>query len=319
MTESNTDYRNAYLRERAARDELEGLLEQKTRSLYESNKALEEKVAILERQKALILKTEKMATLGTIAAGVAHEVNNPLAYISSNLESLMDFNRTIKQVLVLAHELCESEYIDQATKDKLAALQKNMPFTFMAEEIEDIGVDVLEGVRRIAGIVGNLLNFSRPKENKQKDVRIDELVTRMLKLAASQLRAIKVETAINEVVPIYCNSDSIGQVVLNLLLNARDACESEPSRKSQIRVSLSQVDDWIVLSVEDNGIGMSDETMTRIFEPFYTTKSVGKGTGLGMSIVYSFIEEHHGRIEVESIPHVGSKLRIFLPVNQHEA
>lgn len=318
MNDSNADYRKAYLRERAARDELESLLEQKTRHLYEANTALEEKIVILERQKAIILKTEKMATLGTIAAGVAHEVNNPLAYISSNLESLMDFNHTIRKLLILSTEIMESDSVDDATKEKLVALQKSMPFMIIADEIEDIGQDVLEGVRRIAGIVGNLLNFSRPKENKLKDVRLDELVNRMLRLAASQLRTLKLETTIEEVEPIYCNPDSIGQVVLNLLLNARDACEAETKRRSEIKVSLTQDSKFIRLSVQDNGIGMTDETMTRIFEPFYTTKAVGKGTGLGMSIVYSFIEEHNGQIEIDSKLDVGSKISVVLPISNGE-
>lgn len=314
MTDSNLDYKKAYLRERAARDELERLLEQKTRHLYEVNQALEEKVAILERQKSLLLKTEKMATLGTIAAGVAHEVNNPLAYISSNLESLMDFNKTIRDLLVLANELIDSDLCDESIKQRLNAMQTTIPFSMMADEIEDIGGDVLEGVRRIAGIVSNLLNFSRPKENKLKDIKLDEVVNRMIKLAASQLRSIRLETAIDEVPPIYCNPDTFGQAVLNLLLNAKDACESELHRKSEIKVSLSKEKEWLRFSVEDNGIGMTDETITRIFEPFFTTKMVGKGTGLGMSIVYSFVEEHHGRIEVDSVFGVGSKISLFLPV-----
>ncbi|WMN61781.1 ATP-binding protein (plasmid) [Pseudoalteromonas xiamenensis] len=314
MSEQNIDYKRAYERERKARDELEGLLEAQTRRLYEANIELEDKVAMLEKQKNVILKTEKMATLGTLAAGVAHEINNPLAYVSSNIESLFDFNDTLVGLLHLARELSQSEEIDPDLKAKFVELQKGMSFELMAEDIVDIGVDVQEGVRRIAGIVSNLLSFSRPKENKSSNVNLAEVSRSILKLAASQLRNVVVKTEIEEVPETCCNADAIGQVILNLLLNAKDACESELTRQSCVGLSINAIQEHILISVSDNGVGMDETTLTKIFEPFYTTKDVGKGTGMGMAIVYGFIEEHNGTIHVESKLGQGTSITVSLPI-----
>ncbi|CCQ12806.1 sensor histidine kinase [Pseudoalteromonas luteoviolacea B = ATCC 29581] len=319
MTEQNIDYRRAYQRERFARDELESLLEAQTRRLFEANTELQEKVDMLEKQKVLILKTEKMATLGTLAAGVAHEINNPLAYVSSNLESLFDFNESLVGLLTIANELVNDGSIDPKLRERLQKLQKPVSFQFMSEDIEDIGQDVQEGVRRIASIVSNLLSFSRPKESKSENVDLAQVLISILKLAASQLRSVAVTTDIKEVRKTYCNADALGQVILNLLLNAKDACESESSRPSQISIKLYDNEKNIVLKVTDNGIGMSEETVTRVFEPFFTTKAVGKGTGMGMAIVYGFIEEHDGQIEIDSKLGVGTEITVKLPVREGQS
>ncbi|WP_462163347.1 sensor histidine kinase [Pseudoalteromonas xiamenensis] len=314
MSEQNIDYKRAFERERRARDELEGLLEAQTRRLYEANVELEDKVAMLEKQKNVILKTEKMATLGTLAAGVAHEINNPLAYVSSNIESLFDFNDTLVGLLHLARELSQSEEIDPDLKAKFVALQKGMSFELMADDIVDIGIDVQEGIRRIAGIVSNLLSFSRPKESKSSNVNLAEVSRSILKLATSQLRNVVVKTEIEEVPETCCNADAIGQVILNLLLNAKDACESEFTRQSCVGLSVSANQEHILIGVSDNGVGMDETTRTKIFEPFYTTKDIGKGTGMGMAIVYGFIEEHNGIIHVESKLGQGTSITVSLPI-----
>jgi signal transduction histidine kinase len=314
MSDADHNYKNAYLREKAARDELERLLEDKTRALFSANQALEEKIELLQNQQAILMQAEKMATLGTLSAGVAHEINNPLAYVTSNLESISYLKPTLVTLLQLAQKLMSRSISETEVIEALTKLDSSLSLAFILDDLDELLDDTHEGLKRISAIVTNLLSFARPKNNSMAMSDITESLDGAIKLLTNQLKNNKVE-CIKERLPLtYCNLSAINQVFVNLLLNSNYACGLMTNQRSQITVKLYSDTSNIHIEVKDNGFGMSRETMNRIFEPFYTTKPVGQGTGMGMAIVYSIVKEHKGEIYVESEIQQGSLIRCSLPI-----
>ncbi|CAM4243519.1 sensor histidine kinase [Pseudoalteromonas byunsanensis] len=313
MEKSTDEYYRAYLREKQARDELEHILEEKTRELYQSNKALEEKVVQLQNQQAVLMQTEKMATLGTLSAGVAHEINNPLAYVMSNLESLNYVKPAINELLVIAKNVLDGKLSPEELKVELHRLNQQQSFDFLLSDIDELLDDAQEGLKRIGAIVKNLLSFARPKNNLLAMGDIRESLESAIKLLHNQLKSTHLICHIQPIPLSYCNLAALNQVFVNLLLNAQQACEGN-AQKAEIVVELYREQDNIYLSVEDNGCGMSEQTIAHIFEPFFTTKPVGQGTGMGMAIVYGIIIEHQGLITIKSTQGSGSKILCELPI-----
>ncbi|BBN83657.1 two-component sensor histidine kinase [Pseudoalteromonas sp. A25] len=313
MAKLSEDYYRAYLREKQARDELELLLEEKTRALYESNQELEEKVQQLQTQQAVLMQTEKMATLGTLSAGVAHEINNPLAYVMSNLESLSYIKPVLSELLCISHDFIGGKITNTDVLTALKRLNKQQAFDFLMTDIDELLDDSQEGLRRIGAIVKNLLSFARPKNNLLAMSDITLSLESALKLLHNQLKNTHLICHVQPLPQSYCNLATLNQVIVNLLLNAKQACDGQV-QGAEIIVELYSKHKTIYLSVTDNGCGMSDETIKHIFDPFYTTKPVGQGTGMGMSIVYSIIQEHQGQIVIESTLGIGSKITCELPI-----
>ncbi|OHU84361.1 MULTISPECIES: sensor histidine kinase [Pseudoalteromonas] len=313
MVKSTDEYYRAYLREKQARDELEQILEEKTRELYQSNKALEEKITQLQSQQAVLMQTEKMATLGTLSAGVAHEINNPLAYAMSNLESLNYVKPVIAELLVIAKNVLDEKLSPEELHIALHRLNQQQSFDFLLGDIDELLDDAQEGLKRIGAIVKNLLSFARPKNNLLAMADIGESLEGAIKLLHNQLKNTHLICNIQPIPLSYCNLAALNQVFVNLLLNAQQACEGSV-QKAEIVVELFCEQDSIYLSVADNGCGMSEQTKEHIFEPFFTTKPVGQGTGMGMAIVYGIITEHQGVIMIESAQGSGSKIVCKLPV-----
>ncbi|RJE73601.1 histidine kinase [Pseudoalteromonas sp. MSK9-3] len=314
MSNVDHNYEKAYLREKAARDELERLLEDKTRALFNANQALEEKIELLQNQQAVLMQTEKMATLGTLSAGVAHEINNPLAYVTSNLESISYLKPTLVTLLQLAQKQMSQSITEQEVVETITKLDSALSLEFILEDLDELLDDTHEGLKRISAIVTNLLSFARPKNNLMAMSDVTESLDGAIKLLTNQLKNSKVE-CIKEGLPLtYCNLSAINQVFVNLLLNAKYACDLMTEQYPHIIVKLFADTEHIYIEIVDNGYGMNDETMNRIFEPFYTTKPVGQGTGMGMAIVYSIIKEHKGDIYIESSIQQGSLIRCSLPI-----
>lgn len=222
----------------------------------------------LAETQAQLLSASKMAAVGELAAGIAHELNNPLCAIALNLDSVSA----------------------QLTEPKL-----NRRIEIMSQ-----------AVARCRSIIDNLLRFSHPGAAEVKPFGLHEVVAQALELMHFQLREIQVEQQLEEAV-IEGNASSIAQVLINLLGNARDAV---PSSGGRIAVRCFQDG---VLEIEDNGCGMTEETRERLFEPFYTTKQPGRGTGLGWSVSYQFLKEHAAGIEIESAPGEGTLVRLKFP------
>lgn len=314
MIEDNP-YEQAYLRERKARLKAEKLLEDKSRELYLQNCKLEGSYEQLKKQQAIMLTQDKLATLGTLSAGIAHEVNNPLAFVKSNFESLQQYHEAYKALL--QYVLDAKHKLPQEALSELDALLEKHDFEFIQQDLPELMSDTADGLSRVKEIILNLRNFSRTQSSDRHSSDLLEGLQSTLKLLQGEFKnAVIIEQDLKPLQKITCNQNEVNQVFLNLLLNAKQATEDKQSPR--ITIQSWQDDDYVYVSIEDNGCGMDSETINQIFVPFYTTKEVGKGTGMGLAISYSIIEDHRGAIIVESTEGTGSKFIVKLPRNSAE-
>ncbi|HYB13696.1 MAG TPA: ATP-binding protein [Myxococcota bacterium] len=243
-----------------------------------------------------LVTSGRLAAVGELAAGIAHEINNPIAFIHANLNQLQRHWRVVGSVLEAAGSDDESAEI--------------------LSEGEELVSESLEGIDRIAAIVRDVRGFSHAGRAERSVADPRPLVESALRMAAPQLGTrVRVEKELLPVPGIHCAPQEIQQVLLNLVLNARQAIETEGT----IRVVVRPEGDQVLLCVEDDGCGIPEQLIDRIFDPFFTTKSVGEGTGLGLAISYEIVRRHGGEIEVESTPRRGSVFRVRLPAARADA
>ena len=318
MPSNNDEYKQAYLRERAARIQAEQLIEDKSRVLFALNEELVKKVADFEHQQQLFIQAEKMATLGTLSAGIAHEINNPLAYAMSNLECLQSTRLTVDKLLLLNERFTSGKLSAAQLKDTLLQLQKAQSFTAMSNEIQELVEDSREGLRRINAIVRNLLNFARPKDNEKQLADMTDAVKNAIKLLSNQLSNCDVNCHYQALPMAWCNLAAINQVMVNLLINAKHACDELSDTQAKITVTVAFTEQQICITVSDNGCGMSEHVKAHVFDPFFTTKPVGTGTGMGMTLVYAMVHDHQGTIEIDSQQGQGTQIHCFFPILRHE-
>ena len=257
------------------------------------------KIRELEEAQSQLLQSEKMASIGQLAAGVAHEINNPVGFVNSNLGTL---KRYADSLVTLA----DAARAGQAT----AADYEAAEFDYIKDDIADLVKESQDGLDRVKKIVSNLKEFSHVGEVEWQDTDLNASVESTLNVAWHELKyKAEVVRDYGQLPPVRCVAAQINQVVLNLLLNAVHAIEHKGS--ITVRTGCDAATAWI--EVADTGKGMTPEVLKRIFEPFYTTKPVGQGTGLGLSLSYDIVKKHGGRIEVSSEPGHGSTFRIILP------
>ena len=286
-------------------DKQKKLVEEKNIKL---NKLLHD---LREAQQQLVM-SEKMASLGQLTAGVAHEINNPINFVSANIKPLKEDLDDIME--------CINRYENIITKNKLEDIfeevrqyQEKIDIKFSMREVEDLLNGIEEGASRTAEIVKGLRNFSRLDQNVVKKTSINEGIESTLALLHSTYKdKVEVITEFGAIPEVECLPGQINQVLMNILSNAIQAIPG----KGKIFINTSKVADMVVIIIRDTGSGMSDATRQKIFDPFFTTKDIGKGTGLGLSISYGIIKKHHGKIEVESTVKQGTAFIIKLPVNQ---
>ncbi len=272
---------------------------QKTNKILEANNmALAAALNELKLAQIQLVQHEKMASLGQLTAGIAHELNNPINFISANVNPL---KRNI------------NELIDELKKWSGAM---NKTFNFTIEETNQLLKGIEEGSKRTAEIVKGLRTFSRLDEEKMMRANINEGIESTLLLLQNKLKHQNIEVIklFGQLPEINCYPGQLNQVFLNLLTNAIDAIGNE----GKIFISTEKKKDAIKISIRDTGKGMSDEVKQKIFDPFFTTKEVGKGTGLGLSISYGIVEKHQGKIEVHSDSVKGTEFIVTLPVIQNE-
>ena len=270
------------------------------------------------RMRALLARSEKLASIGLLSAGVAHEINNPLAYVANNLAVL---ERDLGSVLELV-ALYEGTRPKIAEQDEhglaaIDALAEDLDWPYVRDNLPRMLARTREGVQRVATIVGNMRSLARTAPPRMEPAKLPDLVTGVLELVRVRLRrrniALEVETG--DVPPIICVPTQISQVILNLVINAVQAIEgSSRTEGGLVRIAWWLEGESVVLTVSDNGPGIDPENMPRLFDPFFTTKSVGEGTGLGLSICHGIISGHGGRIEVDSRPGEGTTFRVDLPL-----
>lgn len=312
MAEDDYNYKKAYLREKSARDQLETLLEDKTRALFIVNQELEEKLETVKNQQITLMQSEKMATLGTLSAGMAHEINNPLAYITSNVESIKFIKPVLVSLMTAAQQFVDKSISVSQLESILVQLNQENDLSFIVDDIDDLVDDTQEGLERIAHIVSNLVDFASLKDNVTAMADITESLNGTLKLLDNQLGTCAIELHIEKLPLTRCNISSMKQVFVNLLINAKHACDDLRDQQGKISVKLFANENNIYIEVADNGCGMDADTLKQMFDPFFTTKPVGQGTS--MAIVYNVLKEHNGTIEVESEVGMGSLIRCVIPI-----
>lgn len=290
------------------RNQLDEKVKERTRQLEEANRELKESQSIIVQQ-------EKMASLGQLAAGVAHELNNPLGYIQSNLHSMRDYVKDIKEYLKEIGAFLEaaSQSPDGAVREKAVRVKdagEELDIEGLMEDIEPLTADCLEGAERAKGIVLNLKNFSRPGETRPSLTDLNAGIESTISVVWNEIKyRAKLHKEYGDLPVIKGYPQKLNQVIMNLLVNAAHSIEE----KGDIWIRTRRNNGFVEIEVEDNGKGIKEEHLSRIFDPFFTTKPVGKGTGLGLSISYGIVKEHGGEILVESRYGKGSKFTVRLP------
>lgn len=284
---------------------------QRLSAMNEEIQAVNRKLADVNQQ---LLQSEKMASIGQLSAGLAHEINNPVGYVSSNLQTLGGYVQDLLRLIDLAAKRPESKGLLDAGGVDLAFLRDDM--AALLEESK-------HGLDRVKKIVQDLKNFSRVEQTDDwHEVDLVACLTSTLNIVGSELK--HKATITDELVtlpPVQCLASQINQVFLNLLVNASQAIEKEGCitlRCGHDAAPDGEGEGQVWFEIGDNGCGIKPEHLSHIFEPFFTTKPVGKGTGLGLSLSYSIIQKHRGRLEVDSEPGIGTRFRVVLPVRQTE-
>ncbi|MGH8445161.1 MAG: DAHL domain-containing protein [Solimonas sp.] len=301
------------------------------RALDQANEHLEEQVEArtqdlslalkdLRASQAQLVQSEKMASLGQMVAGVAHEINTPLGYARSNADivrtSLADIRQLCgaqnKALHLLTDERAKEEDIAHALTTA-QALNESINAEELAGDLDGLLADTDHGLQQIAELVSSLKDFSRVDRSRSDLFNVNDGIDSALKIAHNQLKGrVEVIRQYGKLPAIECSPSQLNQVFLNLLTNAAQAIGDA----GRIYVHTQAEGDGVAIRILDNGSGMGEDVRARIFEPFFTTKPVGKGTGLGLSIVYRIIEDHGGRISVRSSPGKGSEFTIHLPLRQ---
>ena len=273
-------------------------------------------IAQLNEMQGQVLQNEKMASIGQLAAGVAHEINNPVGYFSSNLGSLTSYIKEIFELLECYQNLEKLCPKDSLELIKVNQMKEEVDVSFLKEDIEDLLSESLEGVTRVREIVQNLKDFSHVDEAEWQTADIHQGLDSTLNIVANELKyKAEIVKDYAEIPNIECMPSQLNQVFMNMLVNAGHAIE----KQGTITIRTKQKDsETIIVEFSDSGKGIKEEDISRIFEPFFTTKPIGKGTGLGLSLSYGIIDKHSGKLSVVSKLGVGTTFRIELPVHQSE-
>jgi signal transduction histidine kinase len=254
-----------------------------------------------------------MASVGQLAAGVAHEINNPIGYVTSNMNTLKEYTDFYRSLSTQVLELVGSDSFETQNVSKQALLKfiQSEDLPFINEDTSDLLDESIEGLERVKDIVKGLKQFSHVDSNEKQWFDINDCVTTTLNLVSNELKYhCNIEKNLNPLPKVLINFGKISQVLTNLLINAGQAI----SEKGQITITTQQQGINIVLSIADNGSGIDPENLSKLFDPFFTTKEEGLGTGLGLSISYGIIQDHNGDITVTSEPNKGSCFNIILPI-----
>ncbi|OGX38942.1 MAG: hypothetical protein A3D87_03615, partial [Omnitrophica WOR_2 bacterium RIFCSPHIGHO2_02_FULL_50_17] len=268
----------------------------------------------IKRTQKQLVQSEKLASIGQLAAGVAHEINNPLGFVSSNLQTLEEYvSRYVKLVEVVESfkKAAQDKNWEQADSAVLTAqqLEEDVGLSFMIQDIQSLLKESKEGIERIKKIIMDLRTFGREDEEVQEVINIEQIIDNILNIVGNEIRyKADLIKEYGKVPLIKCNSRKIGQVFINLLINAAQAI----NERGTIRIKTYCEDTYICVEISDTGKGMDEQTLKRVFDPFFTTKPVGEGTGLGMSISYEIIKEHDGDIIVESQVGKGTTFKVKL-------
>jgi len=297
---------------------LETKVEERTSALTKSNTELNLTLTELKQTQSQLVNAEKMASLGQLTAGIAHEINNPINFVVANIKPLKRDIEEIKELISKYQILNIKENSIEEKLNQIKNFEKEIDYNYLKQEIENILRGIEDGANRTADIVKGLRIFSRLDESVLKKANLIEGIDSTLTLLNSEINNANIDTTKNySTLPlIECYPGKLNQVFMNIFNNAIFAIKENTSRieRGKLTITTNSNEKYISISIKDNGIGMTNDIKAKIFEPFYTTKAVGKGTGLGMSIAFSIIKDHNGEIEVLTEPGIGSEFIIRLKI-----
>lgn len=296
------------------KNSLVNALESSNISLEKEHSAQKVLIQKLQDTQDQLLQSEKMASIGQLAAGVAHEINNPIGFVNSNLSTLSEFSQSMLSAIQKIGQKITSGN-DSELKLFYAQLADEHEIDFITDDLSSLLAESKDGISRVKDIVQDLKDFSRTDSGEFTTVDVRNIIDKTINLIHSEVKySAELTTEYGSLPEVEVVESQIGQVILNLLVNASHAIED----KGTITIKTVVNDDTktIQISVTDSGKGICPENMGKLFDPFFTTKPVGKGTGLGLSLSYGIIQRHHGDIEVESELGVGTTFRVTLPITQ---
>ena len=283
-------------------------------SMVEINEQLKEANRHLAEQQAQLVHSERMASVGVLASGVAHEINNPLFFVEANLTTLNDYVAIIESTIGRYDSFCESLKGSNGTwvKELEAVIEErdDQDLDFVMEDTKQLVAETRNGCGRIKGIVQGLKDFSQAENVGAVEADINSIAENSCDLIGGSLpEGCTLEKNLSDIPKLICNAGEIGQVLTGVLRNATQAVNGD----GKIVVSTEFENSEIVILVEDNGPGIPEDHIEKIFEPFYTTKAEGEGAGLGLSIAYGIIRRHNGSLTVSCPPAQGTQVKITLP------
>jgi len=298
----------------SARKAAEEELAIKQRQLQTLNETLAERVAEEVRKNrekdSLLLHQDKLAAIGQLAAGVAHEINNPMGFIMSNIATLKNYTGAGQTYMNALEEALEGRCPEEQRK-QLEELRQALDIPFILKDLPILLSESQEGAERVKRIVLDLKDFARIDEDKMSETDLNRCVQSTANIVRNEIKYVAdLDLQLNDIPLIVCNPQQINQVIANMLVNASQAMD----KHGAITVTSQHEGEEVVLSISDTGRGMTEEVQKRVFEPFFTTKDIGKGTGLGLSITYDIIKKHGGAITLDSELGIGTTFTIRLPI-----
>lgn len=293
---------------------LEHLVDQRTAQFKQASEALQREIDERKQLESQLVQSEKLASLGQLAAGVAHEINNPIGFISSNLGALDGYFKQLQDMLD-AYREAENAIGSSEVIEQLGKLRERVELDFLCEDIPLLIKESKEGIGRVGQIVKDLKDFSRVDSNQEWQwANLQQGIESTLNIVANELKyKADVVKEFQQLPDIECLPSQINQVIMNLIVNASQAMGPE---RGTITLRTGLEGETVSIEVADTGIGIEPDNLQKIFDPFYTTKPVGQGTGLGLSLSYGIVKKHQGDISVRSEVGVGSTFRVELPVRQ---
>ncbi|MEJ2202236.1 MAG: ATP-binding protein, partial [Desulfuromonadaceae bacterium] len=275
----------------------------------------ERKTAERELKKAqeLLIRQEKMAALGQLAAGVAHEINNPMGFVICNLATLKKYLDRLTGFITIQNKVLTQ--VDETLLEQVSNARKYLKIDYIIEDVEQLLEESLDGANRVRHVVKRLNHFSQLDQDDLALVNLNEILETSIQVAWNEIKHVAtLNRELGDLPPLECHPQQMNQAFLNLLLNAAQALDDHGT----ITVRSWQEDSRVSVSVKDNGKGIPAELLPRLFEPFFTTKEVGQGTGLGLATSYGIVKSHGGEITVQSEPGKGSTFTVTLPLSQNQ-
>lgn len=278
--------------------------ETKYKQLAESlDLRVKQQVKTIETAQLKLYESEKLASIGRLAAGVAHEINNPIGFIRSNLSSAQRYVDSLAKLDEAFKAKASISYLQQVWKEE--------DLDFLQEDLTDIITESIDGVDRVASIVKDLKSFSRVNDADKEDSDINEIIRQTCHVIAAQLEnKVEVILDLGSIQTTFCHPAELGQVFLGLLLNAADAIKEH----GKVRIKTFMQESQICIEVRDTGCGIAESDLSHIFDPFFTSKDVGQGIGLGLTVSLNIIKAHEGTLTVISKENKGTLVTILLPI-----